>query len=45
VLQNVGFAMKSTTIRQFLEDHRTGYLVGPSQTKLDPAEAGEKATK
>jgi uncharacterized protein len=43
--QNINFAIKSTTIREFLDAHRIDYLMGPSDTKLDPADVGEKATK
>jgi peptidoglycan hydrolase-like protein with peptidoglycan-binding domain/uncharacterized protein YecT (DUF1311 family) len=43
--QNINFAIKSATIREFLDAHRIDYLVGPSETKLDPADVGEKATK
>lgn len=43
--QNINFAIKSTTIREFLDAHRIEYLVAPSDTKLDPADVGEKAMK
>ena len=43
--QNVNFAIKSTTICEFLDAHRIEYLVAPSDTKLDPADVGEKAMK
>jgi hypothetical protein len=43
--QNINFAIKSTTVREFLDAHRIDYSVGPSETKLDPADVGEKATK
>jgi uncharacterized protein len=43
--QNINFAIKSTTIREFLDAHRIDYLVSPSAAKLDPADVGEKAMK
>lgn len=43
--QNINFAIKSATIREFLDAHRIDYLVGQSDTKLDPADVGEKAMK
>jgi S1-C subfamily serine protease/uncharacterized protein len=43
--QNINFAIKSTTIREFLDAHRIEYLVAPSDMKLDPADVGEKAMK
>ncbi len=43
--QNINFAIKSATIREFLDAHRIDYLVAQSETKLDPADVGEKAMK
>lgn len=43
--QNINFAIKSTTIREFLDAHRIDYSVSSSNTKLDPADVGEKSIK
>jgi S1-C subfamily serine protease/uncharacterized protein YecT (DUF1311 family) len=43
--QNINFAIKSTTIREFLDAHRIDYLGSPSDTKLDAADVGERAMK
>ena len=43
--QNINFAIKSTSIRDFLDAHRIDYSVAESYTKLDPADVGEKAMK
>jgi S1-C subfamily serine protease/uncharacterized protein len=43
--ENINFAIKSATIREFLDAHRINYQVGPSDTKLEAADVGEKATK
>jgi S1-C subfamily serine protease/uncharacterized protein len=43
--QNINFAIKSNTVREFLDAHRVDYSVGPSEAKLDPADVGEKAMK
>jgi len=43
--QNINFAIKSATIREFLDAHRVDYLVSESDSKLDPADVGEKAMK
>jgi uncharacterized protein len=41
--QNINFAIKSTSIRDFLDAHRIDYSVAKSDAKLDPADVGEKA--
>jgi S1-C subfamily serine protease/uncharacterized protein len=43
--QNINFAIKSTSIRDFLDAHRIDYSVAKSDAKLDPADVGEKAMK
>lgn len=43
--QNINFAIKSTSITDFLDAHRIDYSVAKSDAKLDPADVGEKAMK
>ena len=44
--QNINFAIKSATIREFLDAHRIRGISSVSRdTKLDPADVGEKAMK
>jgi S1-C subfamily serine protease len=43
--QNINFASKSGIVREFLDANRVVYLTAPSNTKLDPADVGEAATK
>jgi S1-C subfamily serine protease len=43
--QNINFAIKSTSIRDFLDAHRIDYSVAESDAKLDSADVGEKAMK
>ena len=43
--QNINFAIKSTSIRDFLDAHRIDYSIAKSDAKLDPADVGEKAMK
>jgi S1-C subfamily serine protease len=43
--QNINFAIKSGIVREFLDANRVAYLTAASNTKLDPADVGEAATK
>jgi S1-C subfamily serine protease len=43
--QNINFAIKTSIVREFLDANRISYLAAPSETKLDPADVGETATK
>jgi S1-C subfamily serine protease/uncharacterized protein YecT (DUF1311 family) len=43
--QNINFAIKTAIVREFLDANQIPYLTAPSDTKLDPADVGEAATK
>jgi D-alanyl-D-alanine carboxypeptidase len=43
--QNINFAIKSGIVREFLDANRVAYLNASSDTKLDPADVAERATK
>jgi len=43
--QNVNFAIKSGIVREFLDANRVEYLTAASDTKFDPADVAESATK
>jgi S1-C subfamily serine protease/uncharacterized protein len=43
--QNINFAIKSTTAREFLDAHRVDYTTSQPGPKLEPADVGEIAAK
>ena len=43
--QNINFAIKANTARQFLDVKRIAYATATSEAKLDPADVGEKGSR